>query len=214
VTDKDVRLLNTRRLARGGNVKQVIYFAWHLAAASTGQADGCDGKLVTTVDGAKNARGVSAGRDGKGEIPCSTKSLELLGEDFPVAVVIGYAGKDRGVGRKCDGRERLALYAKAIHELGGDMLGIGGAPSVTKEENLVPTGERRRGGHDYVGEDVALLLEKGALGGNALVKGCPNRSFYRFILCQGAPMLDGRLRVRQGRVTSQRSCLSAGGRRS
>ena len=84
---------------------------------------------------------------GDRDVSGSSEGFDLAAENALEIAVIRDAGQDRGVGGEGDGGKRRAVGAKAIHELGREMLGVRGASPVSENEDL-PSG--RKGGNEHL----------------------------------------------------------------
>ena len=69
-------------------------------------------------------------------------------------VIVPNRGQDRGIRGQRDGRQRVAIKVEPRQELTGDMLGIGGAAAVARNEDLVSAAQG--GGHGVGGADHGL----------------------------------------------------------
>ena len=107
--------------------------------------------------------GVAAGAEAQGQVPGTAQGPHLLGEDLEKVVVVGHRGENRGVGGQGQGRQRRALHLKAVDELRGQVLGVGGAAAVAEEEDfaagLKDPGQHLGRGHHRValGGDETFL---------------------------------------------------------
>jgi hypothetical protein len=112
---------------------------------------------------------------------------DLAGEDVPEAVVVADRGHGGRVGVQRDRGQRTAFALEAAHELGGEVLRLGRAPAVARDEQLVaagePVGQRAAPPGERVacgaqcgqrrGEPVDVLVEQRATGRGHLVTHCP-----------------------------------------
>jgi hypothetical protein len=67
-----------------------------------------------------------------------------VGEDLGQAVGAGHAGDGGHVGRQGHGRQRLLTHDHRMEEFDGDVLGIGGRPTGSEDDELAAPGEAHR----------------------------------------------------------------------
>jgi hypothetical protein len=97
-----------------------------------------------------------------GELPLVRhgERLDLAREDLVEAVVVGDGREDRGVRRQRDGGDAAAFQRVAAHQLGGNVLRIGGAAAVPEHEQLVPGTQRLLRGFHKRHERLELRLRE------------------------------------------------------
>ncbi len=88
-----------------------------------------------------------------------SQRAKLAREHLLEAVVVADRGQRRGVGGERDGGERRAVVDEAADQLGGDVLGVGGAAAVAGEQDLaaiLQAGGDAAGDGDDGGDECAV----------------------------------------------------------
>ena len=82
-------------------------------------------------------RGAARGQ-GEGDVSRSAQGLDLTAEDAIETPVVADGGQGGRIGGQGDrpGAAGRSAAAEAVDELGGEMLGLGGAPAVAEGEDL------------------------------------------------------------------------------
>ena len=82
--------------------------------------------------------GITRRREQQHDVTRLREALDLAREDDVVAVVVADAGQQRAIGAERDGRERPAVFEKTSDQLGGEVLGFGGAATVATRDDFFP----------------------------------------------------------------------------
>ena len=120
----------------GRDAQAVIDQGGHLPATAARQPDGRHADRATALQAAQHVCRVAAGRERDSDIITFAKRLYLLGKNIGGTVVVGNRGQSRGVGGQRNGRQRRTVDQVTIHELGGQVLRVGGAAAVPEQENF------------------------------------------------------------------------------
>ncbi len=84
------------------------------------------------------------GADADDDVAGPAERLDLAREDLLEGEVVGDGREGRGVGRQGDGRQRPSVPAEAAHQLGREVLRVGGAAAVAEDDQLAAGLEGRR----------------------------------------------------------------------
>jgi len=128
--------------ANARNTNQKIAEIVHIAAAPTRQADRYETSFARRLQGSEDVLGSTGRRNAKKYIASSSESLHLAREDLLIPIIVADGGQNGAVCRQGEGRERRAIEVEPPHEFAGDMLGIGRATAVSRNQDLV-TGTQR-----------------------------------------------------------------------
>jgi hypothetical protein len=135
------------------------------------QAQGVKAPIAGGLHGKKHIFRVAAGADSPGDIVFLAEGHDLLGKDFIKRKVIGNAGQHRGVGSEGHRRQGLAVYGKTINEFCRNVLGIGSAASIAKDQKLVAGSKAGRQSLGHREEAIHIGLDKTFVDPNALFHG-------------------------------------------
>jgi hypothetical protein len=133
VIEGQVALLNVHRDG-GGDDDVVVAERAHLAAFVAGEADGGDAHFFGLMESLEDVGGVAGGGDTEEDVAGLAEGLDLAGEDTLVAEVVADGGEDGRVGGEGDGAKGRAVDGEADDELGCEVLGVGGAATVSGYE--------------------------------------------------------------------------------
>lgn len=137
VDQKEVRFLRgAAGIARDDEIDRGEAFGF--AASASEEGDGFETEFVSGVEGGEDVGRVAARRDADHEISGLTETFDLAREGGVITVVIDDAGQESAVGVECDRRDRAAVFEITSDELGGKVLGLGGAATVAADQKLFP----------------------------------------------------------------------------
>jgi hypothetical protein len=114
----------------------------HAATVSSGQRHRDHATSFRHGQADLDILGSAARGNPESDVTPPAESLDLSREDLRVAVIIGDRGHDAGIARQSDGGERSPLTLESPHELGDEMLGVGGTPTVSEYQHLSTFAER------------------------------------------------------------------------
>src|SRR6266436_4419328 len=168
-----MQLLDARRLGRGHDEDE-IRNVFELATGASEQRYNTHAARLGGLRGTNQVGTLPGRRMQHEQVTRLGQRLDLPGEDFIEAHVVGACREQRRVGRECDRAHRRPVRLVAYHVLSGDVLGVGGAPAVSRKEQraaeaqraLEPLGHRR---------DLIRLLRGDLAGeGRETVQGFPD----------------------------------------
>ena len=109
-----------------------------LPAIAPGQRHRPAARLVRVLDGAQHVRRIAGSADAHEQVAGLGEILELLHEHAVVAHIVG-VGRQRGqlVRQRHDAESRLAVEARAFHDVAGEMRGGGRAAAVAADEDVL-----------------------------------------------------------------------------
>lgn len=147
VPDRDVGFLYVLHVA-AGYADDHLAQVGQLAPAFSGQDNGAQLALLRARHRSDHVQRPPTGADADQHIARTPQGFHLAGEHSREAEVVGVRGQERGVRRQRDGRQWRAheVPTKDAHELGRDVLAVGGAAPVATQEDLAagPQGSRHQ----------------------------------------------------------------------
>src|SRR5207302_10818581 len=126
------------------STEQHIGTSVHLAAGFASESDREQTARACGVESVEDAWRIAAGGDSNSNVAILAESFDLTREYLLVAVIVAESCENGCVCRERNSRQRGAIRPEASHQLGGQMLRVGGAAAISKEQNLVPALEHLR----------------------------------------------------------------------
>jgi hypothetical protein len=132
----EVDLLNHRGVVARRDEQMIAKLA-QCFAIGAGEADGDDAVFPRGAQRRQNVRRAAGGGERQQHIAARTKAGDLAGEHLFEAVIIGDRRQRRGVGGQRDRGVAGTILFVAADDLGGDVLGVGGAAAIADDQELV-----------------------------------------------------------------------------
>ena len=130
VLDHKVSLLHVLGTRVGNGDVQVSQL--RQPAAGSGERDRAYSHVPGQYDRIDDVGRVAARADSNEEVPSFAERLDLAGENALEIEVVGEGSEERGIGRQSQDGQGFPweIGREPAHELGREMLAVGGAPSV------------------------------------------------------------------------------------
>ena len=126
------------------------------AAVAPRERDGRHPTLGCGLQALDDVGRVAAGRDAEGDVARRAKRLDLPREDALEPVVVGHRRHQARVGRQCQRRHRASFPLIPAHELGHEVLGVGGTAAVAEDEQRLAVAKRLGDGVDRARERLQI----------------------------------------------------------
>ena len=128
--------LEARRAPRR-DVQQKIGESAELPAAFTGESDRQHFFLPGRFESLDDVRRSPARGKGQGDVAFVSEGFHLTAEHEIVGGIVGDRGQRRRVGRESDGPQGFPRPGELVHQLGRQVLGLGGAPTISEDKELM-----------------------------------------------------------------------------
>ena len=138
-----VNLLNQWRFARRRG-KAVVAQRLHGAAGeASGQADRNQPGLARRLERSDDVGRAPRGGDCDEDVAGPSQPPDLPFEGTLEAIIIADRGNNGAVGGQRDSRQRMAVKIQPRQEFAGDMLRVGGAAAISRDQQFIPGAECR-----------------------------------------------------------------------
>jgi hypothetical protein len=168
-----VQLLNDLALRRRA-AQHLVAGVADRARAGAGHRPRAQAALPGGLDRGQQVGAAAAGGQHDQHVAGAAVRAHLAGEDLLEAVVVADRGERRGVRRQGDRGQRDPVVAQLAGQLGGQMLGLGGAPAVAGHQHPAAgeeVGAQLGAPAGQAGSDAAVGVERRGEGGQVTVQG-------------------------------------------
>ncbi len=145
------------------HMKVMTYRRAELSAVASGQTDGRQAQLARSRHGRTYVRRIAARRDRDGYVSRASESPDLPHKYLVEAVVIPDRGEDGGICREGDRGQRTPFARESADHFRRNVLRIGCAATVAKNEDLVALTQRFEDHVRYRNDPVFIRGEEGLL---------------------------------------------------